>query len=174
MKKYGKRWSQPRERYESKCSARPIPTSMLNSRKRGLKIFVDSSVFFAAVLSPSGGSFRIFLEARERGIVLCVTLYVVSEVGDGLQKKYPEKIKDFRSFFLHFPIQIVQNPPNQATKKFSNLLPAEDAPILAGAVATRATHLLTLDKKHFLGPLKNIKLPVQVLTPGDFIQNYFV
>ena len=149
---------------------------MPKPRKEGnpSKVFIDSSVFFAAVLSPSGGSFRIFREARKRDITLYVTLYVITEVKRGLKMKYPGTLPHFFSFFLHFPIKIIADPSHRSIQQYINLLPAEDAPILAAAVRAGATYLVTLDKKHFLNPLKSALLPVAVVTPGEFIEKTFL
>lgn len=147
---------------------------MPSSRKKPLKVFIDSSVFFAAVLSPSGGSFRIFREAKGRNIYIYVSQYVVDEVERELTERYWDSLDRFRSFFIYFPIVVNANPPLRFTNKYLSLLPPEDAPILSAAVNSGAIYLLTLDKKHFLIPLNKIALPVKVVTPGDFIQKYFV
>lgn len=143
-------------------------------RNAGYRVFVDSSVLFAAVLSPSGGSFRIFQEARDRHVMLLISYYVLDEVEGALQEKRPDALRSFRAFPLHFPIEVVSNPRKFVVRKYLDLLPSKDAPILAAAAATKATHLLTLDRKHFLIPLQDVKLPFVIMTPADFIQKYFV
>jgi len=147
---------------------------MGSPKKRSHRLFIDSSVLFAAALSPSGGSFRLLREARERNIKLFITPYVIGEVDEGLRNRYPEALEIFRSFLIHFPIHLMRNPSASRVYECANILPWEDAPILAGAITTKANHLITLDKKHFLIPLKKQKLTVEILTPGDFIKKYFV
>ena len=150
---------------------------MPNSKKSGgHRAFIDSSVFFAAVLSPSGGSFRIFREARSRGITLCVTRYIIDEVRAGLKERYPESMEDFHSFFVHFPILVIPDPPERVARKYLGLVHPDDLPIVAGAVVGDASDLITLDRKHFLdnAVLKAAMPFLKIMTPGDFIQNYFV
>lgn len=148
---------------------------MGSSKKRSHnRVFVDSSVLFAAALSPSGGSFRLLREARERNMELFVTPYVIVEVGEGLRSRYPQALEIFHSFLIHFPIRLMKNPSLLKVNQCAKILPQEDAPILAGAIAAQATQLVTLDRKHFLIPLKKQKLTVEILTPGDFIKKYFV
>lgn len=151
---------------------------MRRPRQKGedaeLKVFIDSSVFFAAVLSGKGGSFRVFREARKRNIVLIVTPYVTHEVEKGLEERYPTMVESFHSFFLHFPLVIAVNPPERFIRRYVHLIPSEDVPILAAAIFHKTTHLLTLDRRHFLLPLKKVSLPVKIVAPGDFIQKYFV
>lgn len=49
-------------------------------------------------------------------------------------------------------------------------LPPEDRPILAAAIAARASHLLTGDRRHF-GPYFGRRIEgVLVLTPGDYLR----
>lgn len=129
---------------------------------------------FAAVLSPSGGSFRIFKEANDRGIALLISSYVLDEVREALGKKRPDTLPALRRFFTHFPILFAHNAPKFVIQKYNRIFPPEDAPILAAAIRAKATHLLTLDKKHFLNPLKDEALPIVIMTPGDFIKMCFV
>lgn len=144
-------------------------------RNGGYRVFVDSSVLFAAVLSPSGGSFRIFKEANDRDITLFISSYVLDEVREALGEKRPDALPALRRFFIHFPILFAHNAPKFVLQKYIGILPLEDAPILAAAIRAKATHLLTLDKKHFLNPLgKDDTLPIAIMTPGDFIQKYFI
>lgn len=147
---------------------------MRNAPKKERRIFLDSSVVFAAVLSPTGGSFRVIREARMRGFSLCITRYVIQEVERGLTERYPRMVEYFHSFFIHFPFVIVRDPMPRMTQKYMHYLPAEDTPILAAAISAKAKHLLTLDKQHFLIPLRNIPLPIKISTPGEFIQTYFI
>jgi predicted nucleic acid-binding protein len=51
----------------------------------------------------------------------------------------------------------------------ADLLPEKDVPVLAAAVAARATHLLTGDLRHFAPLMTREDLPLRVLTPGDFV-----
>ena len=48
----------------------------------------------------------------------------------------------------------------------ADLLPEKDVPVLATAVAARATHLLTGDLRHFAPLMARDDLPLRVLTPG--------
>jgi predicted nucleic acid-binding protein len=52
----------------------------------------------------------------------------------------------------------------------ADLLPEKDVPVLAAAVAARATHLLTGDLRHFAPLMAREDLPLRVLTPGDFVR----
>lgn len=177
MRIFGGKWSRLPVAFGSGFSVKCTPTCMPRlKRNGGHKVFVDSSVFFAAVLSPSGGSFRIFREARARGFTLCITRYVIEEVRAGLKEKYPESLEEFHSFFVHFPVLIVADPPERIARKYLRMIHPEDLPIVAGAVAAGAVDLITLDRKHFLDNVafKTAVPLLAIMTPGDFIQKYFL
>jgi predicted nucleic acid-binding protein len=53
----------------------------------------------------------------------------------------------------------------------SAVVPSKDAHVLASARAGKATHLLTLDRRHFLGTkTQEAILPIIVCTPGEFLR----
>ena len=59
--------------------------------------------------------------------------------------------------------------------KFRGLVPDKDIPILVGAILSRPKALITLDRRHFLEneKLKKIKLPFEIINPGEFLRKYF-
>ncbi len=73
-------------------------------------------------------------------------------------------------------IQSVADIPYGLERDLIASLPEKDIPIVAGAVISGAEALITLDRKHLLGNqrLRVLDLPIKIMTPGDFIQNYFV
>ena len=97
----------------------------------------------------------------------------MDEVRNALEEKRSDMLGNVKPLLVHFPIRIIRNPQKQTIKKYYDILPPEDAPILAAAISSKSGYLLTLDKKHFLIPLQAAKLPLDVLSPGAFIQRYF-
>jgi hypothetical protein len=65
-------------------------------------------------------------------------------------------------------IEIVGTPTVPPPPATSHGLPPDDVPILAAAIACRATHLLTGDIRHF-GPLHGRRVAgVLVLRPAEY------
>jgi len=145
-------------------------------RKRAVRIFLDSSVIFAAVISSSGGSFRLLTESKTRNLKLYVTRYVIEEVDRALVVKYQEMQSTFQYYLRNLPFLIIKNPSAHLVLKYINIVSQEDAPIIAASLKSRADYLLTFDRKHFLNnkTLAKIKLPFSIMTPGDFIQKHFL
>lgn len=137
---------------------------------------MDSSVLFAAVLSPTGGAFRIFREAHERHIELCISPHVLTEVREALVEKYPENLEALHALLLHFTPRILPEPGVRLVEWCLAFLPLGDAPILAAAIKAKVNVLVTLDQKHFLHneKLAALKRPFSIMTPGDLIKEYFV
>lgn len=150
---------------------------MRKPESEGSKIFLDSSVLYAATLSAKGGSRRILEEAAERNLKLVITPYVLEEVRQSLQTKNPESTQKFDALLNQYQLSVIKNPSEKEVVQFISLrvVPENDAPILAGARKAGATHLLTLDKKHFLSPntLEQVKGYFKISTPGDYIRKYF-
>lgn len=137
-------------------------------------IFLDSNVFIAAALSRTGGSFRIINESRQENITLYANDFVIAEVARIMRKKFPEKIDSAYRLISSAQLVIEKNPSAKEVQKISELIDdIKDAPILAGALKRNVECLITLDKKHFMSDkLKSVNLPIKILTPKEFIENY--
>lgn len=135
-------------------------------------VFLDSSVVIAALLSPTGGSFRLFTEANKDLFRMAITTYVRDEVRGALERKYPLR-RFFMDELLRFGnVRIVANPSATTVAPYLCLIidPA-DAPILAGAVITRSGFLITLDRRHFMtARLAKADFPFTIATPKSFLE----
>lgn len=142
------------------------------------KLFLDANVFFAAASSPKGGS-GFVLELAKRGKLEIITIsQALFEAEQNIRKKL-----DLKCLNRHYQNLLVIKPRIQSLEfitieeiaKFSKLLPAKDIPILLGAILGKAQVFTTLDRRHFLEneKLKTIKLPFEIMNPGDFLRKYF-
>lgn len=138
--------------------------------RRDLRIFLDTSALFAAVISTSGGS-REILRLGEAGLVR-VTLgpMVLGELDSVLGRKSPGSrsyvamLLDRAGVWIGPPgsgedleraLSVVQYPP--------------DAQILAEALAAESTYFVTYDREHLLDNPRIDRLPFPVGTAGDFL-----
>lgn len=131
------------------------------------KVFLDSSVLFTAVNSPTGGSAKLF---TLKNIQLVVSPFVLTEVERNVRKKLAGFHLE-RFFLLAKKVQIIAQKPNAAViKKAKKLIAEKDAVILAEAKQANIDILVTLDKKHFLTPkAKQFLHPKKILTPKMFL-----
>lgn len=131
-------------------------------------VFLDSSVLFSAVNSPTGGSSKLFTLKNVR-------LVTSSTVLTELERNVRKKLQSFhleRFLMLVSQIkQIRQQPNKQLIKRAQKVIVEKDAIILQEAKQAKSNYLVTLDQKHFLNPkVTEFLQPQKVLTPKMLIQ----
>lgn len=126
------------------------------------KLFLDSSVLFTAVNSPTGGSAKLFTLKSTR---LYTSPVVLIEVERNIRKKLHSYHLE-RFFMLVTGLTIVKVlPSNNEIEKAKEVIAEKDAVILA-AVKLAKLDLVTLDKRHFLtSQVEKFLAPKKVLTP---------
>jgi predicted nucleic acid-binding protein len=135
-----------------------------------VRVFLDTSVLFAAVLSETGGA-RLILKLGESGAVrLWVGPRVLQEADGVLARKAPAS-KGLFALLLDRSRVAVGPPPDAAALALAqdvvDYLP--DAYILAEALVTGVHYLASLDRHHLVGNPSANKLPFPIGTPGDFL-----
>lgn len=114
-----------------------------------LRVFLDANVLFTAAYNPQGLARLLFDLRRLDVLSLLGSGQVLEEARTNLSLKKPSAVGELDSIAL--ALDRVDTPARPARGPD---LPADDALVFAAAVAGRATHLLTGDKKHF-GPWFN-------------------
>ena len=139
--------------------------------KNNQKVFLDSSAVIAAALSEKGGSFFLFQQAKQDRISLFISEAVSQEATMAVQRKYPDKLPILSKLLSNFPVNLIKDASEKSVKLTSHLIHPKDAPVLAAALKHKMEFLVTFDQEHFFTPeIKQAKLPLKILTPGDFIQ----
>jgi len=135
-------------------------------------LFLDASVLVAAARSPTGGS-ALVLEICAGGHFRGgLTLKVLLEARHNIQDKFGEAelLRFYRQLAAMDPLMI---PPPSADrlKLCAGVIAEKDAHVLAAALDSRASYLLTLDRRHFLSPaVQAFAAPMRIVTPGEFLQ----
>jgi predicted nucleic acid-binding protein len=128
------------------------------------RLFLDANILFSAAYRPDAGVTRLWLLA---GPVLLTSDYAVEETRRNLSN--PDQLERLNEL-----LQTVQSSPATSldpTLRADIQLPEKDWPILGGAVAARATHLITGDVRDF-GPYFGTKLlGVMILRPADYLNS---
>ena len=128
---------------------------MASSHVRRSRVFVDSSVLFAASLSRTGYARELVLLATDHPIELITSNYVLGETRHNLSKKAPLSLPDFMAF-LTIGIFDLSDPPRQLVSDVADLIEPKDAPIVAGALAASCGWIATFDRKHLLSEADRI------------------
>ena len=136
------------------------------------RVFLDSSVIVAALLSSRGGSFYVLTQLNDR-CAFRINEYVLAEMQDVLTtkfRKHPALLSHFFLFLGLYDIETLKDPSRREVERMSSVVSKKDAPILASAIE-HSDYLVTLDNE-FLSPrvlrVANMR-GLTILKPGDLI-----
>ena len=135
-----------------------------------VRVFLDTSALFAAVLSEKGGS-RLILKLGEAGAVqLWVGPRVLQEADAVLARKAVENKALFALLLDRAKVSVGPEPDDTALAQARTVVDyPPDARIVAEALAVDADYLVSLDREHLVGNPRASELPFLVGTPGDFL-----
>jgi predicted nucleic acid-binding protein len=111
--------------------------------------FIDSSVFIAAVRSPTGGSGEVLRYAIVGLFEAVISEDVVEEVERYFHAKGPALLPAMKLMFSLVPFHYA-NPTVDDVMQAAIYTPSKDKAIVAGANVGKVDYLVTLDKKHLL------------------------
>jgi predicted nucleic acid-binding protein len=113
------------------------------------RIFVDTSVLFAAARSETGFARDLILAGARGDPALIFSRYVIEEARRNLANKAPGAMSYFDLFLAFGHVQLV-DPPAALVRQVAADIALKDAPIVAGAVHAAAKFLATYDRRHLL------------------------
>ncbi len=113
------------------------------------KVFVDSSVFFAAANSATGSAHDLLLAAIQGRVSLVLSDYVLEETARNLLHSAPRAHAAFLRFRAALPYQL-SHPSQALVVDTARVVAAKDAPVIAAARAAQATLVATYDRKDLL------------------------
>ena len=121
------------------------------------RIFLDANVLFSAAYRENSGLIEIW---RLKGVRLLSSSYAIEEARRNLaaaeqRRRLQHLLEDLEILETH-------------AARLQTTLPEKDQPILAAAVAGRATHLITGDVKHFGEFFGKVLAGVLVLPPAAY------
>lgn len=132
-------------------------------------VFLDSSVFFSAVNSPSGGSAKLF---TVNDVKLVTSRLVLAEVERNVRSKLTE-IHLERFFMMTAQMKILsQEPDERLIAQAKKVIAEKDAVILAMAKQSKAGYIATLDMKHFFtAHASHFVKPQKMVTPKMLLED---
>ncbi len=133
------------------------------------RIFFDSSVLIAGVLSSSGAARVLMVMSEQDEIQLLVSEYVIVETERSLARKAPQALPEFRQALRNANIKIVHDPSaKEVNENLYLMTDAEDVPILLSAMKAGVDYLATHNRRHFLDDPKVAEQSnLRIGTPGD-------
>jgi predicted nucleic acid-binding protein len=140
---------------------------------RNPRVFLDTSVLFAAVLSPTGGARKLFLLAEAGVLKLVVGPTVLKECDEVIRRKAPGSSSRLAQLLAAAQTETSAPPSKRQIKTAQSYIRyPPDAHVLAEAIHAKPDWFVTHDKEHFLKGRSKIKLPFEIGTPGDLIQRF--
>jgi predicted nucleic acid-binding protein len=135
-----------------------------------VRVFLDTSVLFAAVLSETGGARLVLSLGEARAIQVYVGPQVLREADGVLERKAPQSKVRFALLLDRARVRVVAEPDAGALAQAGAVIfTTPDARVLAEAITAGVDYLVTLDREHFVGNPRITRLPFVVGTPGDFL-----
>lgn len=139
-----------------------------------MRVVLDTSIFIAAVLKPSGGSGAIFDLCQQRHLQLVLSKSLLREIGRVLHKPKIQHLLRWDdakiSQFIRYLHSVAEIVPDDLTSLPTLETDPNDTIILACAVIGQADVIVSLDKAHLL-PLQSFQ-EIPILTPKSFLE-YF-
>lgn len=127
------------------------------------RVFLDANVLFSAAWRTDSGLTALWRLKRAR---LMSSAYAVEEARRNLETAEQGE----RLAALAADLEIVAEPAEPLAATAEDQLPEDDRPILRAALAGRATHLLSGDRRAF-GPFFGRHLAgVEILRPADYLR----
>jgi predicted nucleic acid-binding protein len=137
------------------------------------RVFLDTSVVFAAVLSPTGGARKLFHLGGVGLMRLVVGPTVLRECQGVIQRKNPTTLPDLAQLLASSLVETSQAPTKkQISAAEVHVQYTPDAHVLAEAILAKPDWFVTHDKEHFLKHRSRIDLPFEIGTPGDVLQRF--
>ncbi|MDO8532604.1 MAG: PIN domain-containing protein [Dehalococcoidia bacterium] len=136
------------------------------------RVFLDASILVAAAKSPSGGSSVALEVCQSRHYRAIVSLRVLLEARKNIMEKFgeAEHVRYYKLLAALDP-EICVPAPRHEMERCALLISPKDAHVLASALASHSVVLLTLDRRHFMtAVIQNARLPLVIMTPGDFLK----
>ncbi len=143
---------------------------MVTSTTRTPKVFLDSSVLFAASRSQKGFARDLLVAGILGRAALFLSPFVVDETRRNLARKSPHVLPFYESFLTRGLVQAVE-PPAMLVQQAAAFIAHKDAEIVAGAVHAGTTFLATYDRKDPLAKRQEIltAFGVTVATPDEIL-----
>ena len=137
------------------------------------RVFLDTSVVFAAVLSPSGGARKLF-QLGEAGLLkLIIGPNVLRECDEVARRKAPASLPPLAQLLALGRVETCLAPADELVQQARAIVGYEpDARVLAEAIGAGPDWFITHDREHFLKNPTALDLAFQIGTPGDLIQAF--
>ena len=136
------------------------------------RVFLDSSVLVAGIISQTGASSAILDLGEAVEIIIVLSKGVLVETDRVFEKKFPGLIGEFREFIRNLAPVVTADPTAPEIREAGSVIDKGDAPILAAAKKVDVHYLVSLDTRHFHTPKARQYLRNPIVTPAQFLTEF--
>jgi predicted nucleic acid-binding protein len=136
-----------------------------------LRVFVDTSALLAGLNSPHGAAGTILAACFSRDLIAVISPQVIEETECNVPLKFP-LLADAWANFLLIPPEITSEPTLREIKKVYQIIPTDDAPILASALKAKPDAFVIWNTKDFLRKEVIAAVPFPILIPQQFLERF--
>jgi len=135
-----------------------------------IRVFLDSSVLFSAFYSSKGFARDLLSIGHLPQVELWISQVAVVETRRNLARNGSLLVDAFEHHLATASIHHA-DPPGALLREVAQVIVPKDAPIVAGAVSSRAKYLATYDRAHLLTRAELIRdlFGLEVATPQDVL-----
>ena len=135
------------------------------------KVFLDTSVLFAAIYSERGTARDLLRLAILEKATLYVSGLVLEETERNIEKKAPEKLETYQALMNSVAFTIVADPSKEEVLAAYAYTVLKDAPIIAAAINAHPDYFVTYDRKDLLDkPEVAEKSGLKIVTPDVVVK----
>ncbi len=131
------------------------------------RIFFDTSVYIAALLSPGGAAGELVRLAEAGVIRMVVSEEVIVEADRVLAGKFPELIQESRGLWKHLNPEMAPDPTASQIKPFLEKLSQGGASILCAARLAKVSAFVTWNTRDFMAQGVASLVDCPVVVPAD-------
>lgn len=131
------------------------------------RVFFDTSVYIAALLSPGGAAGEL-VRLAEAGIVrMVVSQEVIVEADRVLAGKFPELVQENRRLWKHLHPEMAHDPSTSQLRPFLEKLSRGDALILCAAGMAKVSAFVTWNTRDFMRHGVSSLVDFPIVVPSD-------
>ncbi|MBI3314908.1 MAG: PIN domain-containing protein [Candidatus Omnitrophica bacterium] len=134
------------------------------------RVFFDTSVYIAALLSVKGAAGELVRLAEAGVIRMVVSEEVITESDRVLVVKFPGLIQESRKLWKHLSPEIAPDPTTGQIKPFLEKLPKGDASILCAAHLSKVAAFVTWNTRDFMAPGVTSLVDFPIVVPADCLK----
>ncbi len=134
----------------------------------GNRVFFDTSVYVAALLSSEGAASELMHLVEDNAIRMVVSEVVIVEIDRVLSRKFPDRIHRSRELLKRLSPEIAPAPTATQLKSFLHKLDDGDASILCSAHLSKVSAFVTWNTRDFMarGVASLVDFPIVIPAEG--------